>query len=163
MWELDVSQPYGPPRPATRTAWHTLHCVVWLWIMNGNRCGRESLWTKLYYPSINQERLRKPKQFNSRYLDVGPRFEPGTIECKHVLTTSQGGGESRRWVRVIQPGSGHVGFCDGQKWRWGTFSPRTSVFPANLHSICFSTIIFTITRGWHNRAGVAAVPIASQT
>jgi hypothetical protein len=37
-----------------------------------------------------------------------------------------------------------------------------SVSPANLHSICFSTIIFTITRGWHNRLGVAAVPIASQ-
>jgi hypothetical protein len=35
--------------------------------------------------------------------------------------------------------------------------------PANLHSICFSTIIFTITRGWHNRPGVAALPIASQT
>jgi hypothetical protein len=33
----------------------------------------------------------------------------------------------------------------------------------NLHSICFSTIIFTITRGWQNRPGVAAVPIASQT
>jgi hypothetical protein len=26
----------------------------------------------------------------------------------------------------------------------------------------FSTNIFTITRGWHNRPGVAAVPIASQ-
>jgi hypothetical protein len=39
----------------------------------------------------------------------------------------------------------------------------TSVSPANLHSICFSTIIFTITRGWHNRPGVAAVPIASHT
>jgi hypothetical protein len=37
------------------------------------------------------------------------------------------------------------------------------VSPANLHSICFFTIIFTITRGWHNRSGVAAVPIASQT
>jgi hypothetical protein len=59
-------------------------------------------------------------------------------------------------------GSGHVKFCDGQKWRWGRFSPRTSVSPVNLHSICFSTIIFTITRGWHNRPGVAAVPIASQ-
>jgi hypothetical protein len=35
--------------------------------------------------------------------------------------------------------------------------------PANLHSICFSTMIFTITRGWHNRPGVAAMPIASQT
>jgi hypothetical protein len=56
-----------------------------------------------------------------------------------------------------------VGFCDGQKWRWGRFSPRTWVSPANLHSICFFTIIFTITRGWQNRPGVAAVPIASQT
>jgi hypothetical protein len=61
----------------------------------------------------------------------------------------------------FRPGSGHVGFCDGQKWRWGRFSPRTSVSHANLHSICFSTIIFTITRGWHNRPGVAAVPIPS--
>jgi hypothetical protein len=64
----------------------------------------------------------------------------------------------------FKPGSGHVGFCDGQKWHWGRFSQRrTSVSPTNLHSICFSTIIFTITRGWHNRPGVAAVPIASQT
>jgi hypothetical protein len=37
------------------------------------------------------------------------------------------------------------------------------VSPANLHSISFSTIIFTITRGWRNRPGVAAVSIASQT
>jgi hypothetical protein len=36
-------------------------------------------------------------------------------------------------------------------------------FPVNLHSICFFTIIFTITRGWQNRPGVAAMPIASQT
>jgi hypothetical protein len=63
----------------------------------------------------------------------------------------------------FKPGSGHVGFCDGQKWRWGRFPPRTSFSPANLRSICFSTINFTITRGWHNRPGVAAVPIASQT
>jgi hypothetical protein len=63
----------------------------------------------------------------------------------------------------VQTRSGHVGFCGGQKWRWGGFSPRTSVFPTNLHSICFSKIIFTITRGWHHRPGVAAVPIASQT
>jgi hypothetical protein len=64
----------------------------------------------------------------------------------------------------FKPGSGHVGFCDGQKWRWGRFSPRTLVVsPVNLHSICFSTIIFTITRGSHNRPRVAAVPIASQT
>jgi hypothetical protein len=63
----------------------------------------------------------------------------------------------------VQTRSGHVGFCDGQKWRWARFSPRTSVSPANLHSMCFSTIIFTITRGWHNRPEVAAVQIATQT
>jgi hypothetical protein len=34
---------------------------------------------------------------------------------------------------------------------------------ANLDSMCYSTIIFTITRGWDNRPGVAAVPISSQT
>jgi hypothetical protein len=62
----------------------------------------------------------------------------------------------------FKPGSSHVGFCDGQKWRWGRFFPRTSVSLASLHSICFSKIIFTLTRGWHNRPGVA-VPIASQT
>jgi hypothetical protein len=45
---------------------------------------------------------------------------------------------------------------DGLKWRWGRFSPRTSVSPANLHSICFFTIIFTIIRGWHNMPGVAS-------
>jgi hypothetical protein len=36
-------------------------------------------------------------------------------------------------------------------------------FPCQLHSIYFSTIIFIITRGWHNRPGVAAVSIASQS
>jgi hypothetical protein len=63
----------------------------------------------------------------------------------------------------FKPGSGHVGFCVGQKWCWGRFSLWTSVSPANLHSICFCIIIFTITRCWHSRPGVAAVPIASQT
>jgi hypothetical protein len=47
-----------------------------------------------------------------------------------------------------------MGFCDGERWRWCRFSPRTAVSPAKLYSICFSTIIFTITRGWHNRARV---------
>jgi hypothetical protein len=53
--------------------------------------------------------------------------------------------------------------CFGQKWSWGRFSPRTSVSPANLHSICYSTIIFTISRGCHIWPGGAAVPIASKT
>jgi hypothetical protein len=33
------------------------------------------------------------------------------------------------------------------KWRWGTFSPCTSVFPANLHSTNFSTITITYHPG----------------
>jgi hypothetical protein len=36
------------------------------------------------------------------------------------------------------------------KWRWGRFSPSTSVSPANLHSTKLSIII--ITRGRYNRA-----------
>jgi hypothetical protein len=55
-----------------------------------------------------------------------------------------------------------VGFCDGQQMGQ-VFSENFAVPPANLHSIYFSTIIFTITRGWHNRPEVAAVPIASQS
>jgi hypothetical protein len=44
------------------------------------------------------------------------------------------------------------------------FSENFGLFPLhNLHSSCFSTIIFIIPRGWHNRPRVAAVPIASQT
>jgi hypothetical protein len=33
------------------------------------------------------------------------------------------------------------------KWRWGRFSPSTSVFPANLHSTNFSTITLTYHPG----------------
>jgi hypothetical protein len=40
-----------------------------------------------------------------------------------------------------------VGFCDGQKWRWGRFSPRTSVSPAYLHSTNFSTVTITYHPG----------------
>jgi hypothetical protein len=60
-------------------------------------------------------------------------------------------------------GSAHVGFFNGQKWRRGNLSPRTSVSLANLHCICFSTIIFTITRGWHNRPGMAAVTVSTES
>jgi hypothetical protein len=36
-------------------------------------------------------------------------------------------------------------------------------FPCQSTFHLLSTIIFTITRGWHNGPGVAAVPIVSQT
>jgi hypothetical protein len=33
------------------------------------------------------------------------------------------------------------------KWRWGRFSPITSIFPANLYSTNFSTITITYHPG----------------
>jgi hypothetical protein len=44
------------------------------------------------------------------------------------------------------------------KWRWGRFSPSTSVSPANLYSTNFSTITIIYHLGWYNRPVVAAVP-----
>jgi hypothetical protein len=82
---------------------------------------------------------------------VGPNTTRGMDICVRLFCVCL--------VRCVGTGFAHVGFCDGQKWRCGRFSLRTSVSPANLHSMCFSTIIFIITRGWHNRP----VPIASQT
>jgi hypothetical protein len=48
------------------------------------------------------------------------------------------------------------------KWRWGRFSPSTSVSPANLHSTNFFTITLTYHPGLiqYNRPVVAAVPKA---
>jgi hypothetical protein len=46
---------------------------------------------------------------------------------------------------------------------WWTKVALGQVFSENFGFSCFSTIIFTITRGWHNRPGVAAVSIASQS
>jgi hypothetical protein len=81
--------------------------------------------------------------------------QPPVTKCRYV---------SRRLPTAAARVQTRVWSC-GILWRTkvalGQVSPSTSVSPANLHSIC-STIIFTITRGWHNRPGVAAVPIASQ-
>jgi hypothetical protein len=103
------------------------------------------------------------------FADSLPKPSHPTLRCNHYLlcvNTSSAAPQLRRLVAGFpprrpgfKPGSGHVGFCDGHKWRWGRFYPRASSSPANVHS----TIIFTITRGWHNRPGVDAVPIASQT
>jgi hypothetical protein len=48
------------------------------------------------------------------------------------------------------------GIYDVQSGTGAGFSPRTSVSPANLHSIKFSNL--TITRGRYNRLEVADVP-----
>jgi hypothetical protein len=55
----------------------------------------------------------------------------------------------------FEPGSGKWDLW-WTKWRWGTFSPSTSVSPANIYCIKFSIII--ITRGRYNRPVVAVVP-----
>jgi hypothetical protein len=44
------------------------------------------------------------------------------------------------------------------KWRWGRFSPSTSVSAANLHSSNCSTITLIYHLGLYNRPEVAAVP-----
>jgi hypothetical protein len=78
----------------------------------------------------------------------------------HHLSSGPGNQRStaQRGGPCLNPGVVMWDFVMDKKWPWGRFSPLTSVSPANLHSICFSTIIFTITRGWHNRPVVAAVP-----
>jgi hypothetical protein len=57
-------------------------------------------------------------------------------------------------MNTFKPGSGHVGFCDEQKWRWGRFCPRTS-FPlpicipsASLESSSLSPEAGTIGQEW---------------
>jgi hypothetical protein len=44
------------------------------------------------------------------------------------------------------------------KWRWGRFSPSTSVSLANLHSTNCSTITLFYHLGLYKRPEVAAVP-----
>jgi hypothetical protein len=44
------------------------------------------------------------------------------------------------------------------KWRWGRFSPSTSVSPANLYSTNCFTITLIYHLGLYNRPEVAAVP-----
>jgi hypothetical protein len=60
----------------------------------------------------------------------------------------------------FKPGSVHLEFCDGQKWRWGRFSPRTSGF--HLRQSTFYLLLHNHLH-YHPRPGVAAVPIVSQT
>jgi hypothetical protein len=98
---------------------------------------RRSVWSRVTWTNINRPWGRAIAQAVSRRLPTAAARVQTRVSSCGILW----------WTKVAQ----------GQ-----VFSPRTSVSPsAYLHSICFSTIIFTITRGWHNRPGVAAVPIAS--
>jgi hypothetical protein len=58
----------------------------------------------------------------------------------------------------FKPGFDHVGFCDGQKWRWGRFSPSTSVSLPIFIPPIYPQSPSPIIRGWYNRPVVAAVP-----
>jgi hypothetical protein len=98
------------------------------------------------------------------YCELSPRLKYVAVSTSHGRAIAQA--VNRRLPTAAARVKTRVWSCGilwWTKWLWGKFSPRTSVFPANLHSICFSTIFFTITRGWHNKPRVAAVPIASQT
>jgi hypothetical protein len=57
--------------------------------------------------------------------------------------------EVSRWIPTaaarLPAGIKSCWICGGTKWRWGRFSPRTSVSPANLYSTKFFTL--TITAG----------------
>jgi hypothetical protein len=142
-----------------------------------DKAGCSSETPVIAYTATRRHKPQHHKRNNHRWETIKKRLV-ATIWRRHQsisskpgihFNTEKGGSLCLRNVGIpprrpgLKPGSGHVGFCDGQKWRWGRFSPTTSVSPANMHSICFSRIIFAITRGWHNRAGVAAVPLASQT
>jgi hypothetical protein len=70
-----------------------------------------------------------------------------TLHKGNFVNTFSNSLELGRAIAQAVPGSGHVGFCDGQKWRWGRFSPRTSVSPANLHSICFFCVCVVLCVG----------------
>jgi hypothetical protein len=87
-----------------------------------------------------------------KVIKLRPRHSSGGLSP----TSHRGGPGSNpglvMWDFVMEKSGAGAGFLQ-----------ELRVSPANLHSICFSTIIFTITRGWHNRPGVSAVPIASQT
>jgi hypothetical protein len=90
----------------------------------------------IYVTWIKQQAISNIIYILSEEIRGGPGSNPGLLMWNFVMNKSDSG---------------------------AGFPPRTSVSPANVHSICFSTIIFTTTRGWHNRPGMAAVPIASQT
>jgi hypothetical protein len=139
--------------------------------MNWKVSGRKQPCPNHSYPGVCLVRLRKTSKnlsqndlrpgryqnaFRYDYSSLPPRQSDLALlffrKCHSVTSKSLIKSMRRPGFKT---GSGHVGFCDGQKWRWGRFSPRTSVSPANLHSIYFSTIIFIITRSWHNRPGVA--------
>jgi hypothetical protein len=62
------------------------------------------------------------------------------VEGSFPLIKSKAAPQLRRLVAGFpprrpgfKPESGHVGFCDGHKWRWGRFSPRTSRFPLPMY------------------------------
>jgi hypothetical protein len=73
------------------------------------------------------------------------------FQVRYTKLASHGGGPCLRTGLVK---------CDlwWTKWRWGRFSPSTSVSPTNLHSTNCSTITPIYHLGLYNRPEVAAVP-----
>jgi hypothetical protein len=87
--------------------------------------------------------FHKPSRFQQRTLH--PTLWNETKYCSRIELT-----KIYIWIWQYAYGPGLAKWdLWWTKWRWGRFSPSTSVSPANLHSTKFSIII--IIRGRYNR------------
>jgi hypothetical protein len=113
-----------------------------------------------YYPGSVLEGLKNITKTSDLSVS-GPKFEPKILRIlvESIIAWSIAQAVSR-WLPTaaarVQTRVWSCGILWWTKVALGRFSPRISVSPVNLHSICFSTIIFTITRDWHNRPEVAS-------
>jgi hypothetical protein len=98
------------------------------------------------------------------YFPPGKTARPMALYGTHTQTWLEGRAIAQavsRWLPTTAARGSSPGLILWDlwwtKWRWSTFSPSTSVSPANLHSNC-STIILIYHLGLYNRPEVAAVP-----
>jgi hypothetical protein len=85
-----------------------------------------------------------------RHIQTPTNFTENCIVTHPIKKFSQAASWLRRLIvgfpprrPRLKPESGHAGFYDGQKWRWGRFSPRTSV------STCQSTFLLLLHNHLH--------------
>jgi hypothetical protein len=94
-------------------------------------------------------KLNKPRKKTAVYIKAVPRGRAIAQAASRWLPTAAARVRARVWSS---------GICGGQNWRWGRFSPSSSVSPANLHSTNCSTITLIYHLGLYNRPEVAAIP-----
>jgi hypothetical protein len=105
--------------------------------------GLSSSMILIFFWNINNFLLLN--EWKQKIFGTSLQSEKDKINCFATVSVAR----MQHWPNCMtfKPASGHVGFCDGQKWRWGRFSPRTSVSPANLYCNNFSTITITYHPG----------------